>query len=152
MENSLINLTASLLFVFLARKLSFAEYGKLCVRVKKIAGFCMVAVLFSSVLFAASAFANEADAGGKQSGLFGDLIAKGKEIFDGLREIIYVVAGFGIIGVSVGGFFGNLNWKWLGAIVIGLMVIGLTGSIIAYVGGGELLVDNTLNNVTTTLK
>jgi len=28
----------------------------------------------------------------------------------------------------------------------------LTGSIIAYVGGGELLVDNTLNNVTTTLK
>ena len=80
------------------------------------------------------------------------MIAKGKEIFDGLREIIYVVAGFGIIGVSVGGFFGNLNWKWLGAIVIGLMVIGLTGSIIAYVGGGELLVDNTLNNVTTTLK
>lgn len=152
MENLLINLTASLLFVFFARKLNFTQYAELCVRVRKIAGFCVVTLLFSSVLFAASAYAVGNGDDPKESGLFGELIAKGKEIFKGMREIIYVVAGFGIIGVSVGGFFGNLNWKWLGAIVIGLMVIGLTGSIIAYVGGGELLVEDTLKNVTATLK
>ena len=49
--------------------------------------------------------------------------------------MIYVVAGFGIIGVAVGGFFGNLNWKWLGAIVIALVVIASTGEIINMITG-----------------
>ena len=133
MENLLINLSASLLFVYFAQKLTVAEYHMLRVRVRKMAGFCMMVVLFSSVLFAASAYAEDPATGGSGSGLFSDLITKGAEIFNGIRDIIYVVAGFGIIGVSVGGFFGNMNWKWLGAIIIGLMVIGLTGSIIEYV-------------------
>ena len=42
-------------------------------------------------------------------GLFSGLIKTGSDIFKGLRDLIYVVAGFGIIGVAVGGFFGNLN-------------------------------------------
>lgn len=130
MENLLINLSASLLFVFVASQLDMADYRQLCVRVKKAARFMALVLVFSSVLFTASAHAED-------TGLFKDLIKKGAEIFNGMRDIIYVVAGFGIIGVSVGGFFGNLNWKWLGAIVIGLMVIGLTGSIISYVGGKE---------------
>lgn len=133
MEILIINIFMSLLFVFFARKLNVAEYAALCVRVKKLSGFCMMVAAFSSVLFAASAYAGDAETG-TNSGLFSELITKGAEIFKGIREIIYVVAGFGIIGVSVGGFFGNLNWKWLGAIIIGLMVIGLTGSIIEYVG------------------
>lgn len=130
MENLLINLSASLLFVFAAAKLDMADYRQLCVRVKKTARFMALVLVFSSVLFTASAHAED-------TGLFSDLIKKGAEIFNGMRDIIYVVAGFGIIGVSVGGFFGNLNWKWLGAIVIGLMVIGLTGSIIAFVAGDQ---------------
>lgn len=132
MENLLINLSASLLFVLAAAKLDMADYRQLCVRVKKTARFMALVLVFSSVLFTASAHAEC-----KADGLFKDLICKGADIFNGMRDIIYVVAGFGIIGVSVGGFFGNLNWKWLGAIVIGLMVIGLTGSIIAFVAGDQ---------------
>lgn len=139
MENLLINLSVSLLFVFFLRKLSFAEYVKLRIRVKKTAVFCLAVILFSSVLFATSVHAE--DAAGGQGDLFKDLIDKGAEIFKGMRDIIYVVAGFGIIGVSVGGFFGNLNWKWLGAIVIGLMVIGMTGAIIEFVGADGETVD-----------
>ena len=78
--------------------------------------------------------------------LFGELTAKGAEIFTGMRDIIYVVAGFGIIGVAVGGFFGNLNWKWLGAIIIGLMIIAMTAAFVQYVTGEEL------EGVTDTLK
>lgn len=70
---------------------------------------------------------------GEGSGLFSGLVKTGSNIFLGLRDLIYVVAGFGIIGVAVGGFFGNLNWKWLGAIIIGLIVIASTGEIIATV-------------------
>ncbi len=68
-------------------------------------------------------------------GLFSGLITTGKTIFEGMRDLIYVVAGFGIIGVAVGGFFGNLNWKWLGAIIIGLVVIATTGELITAITG-----------------
>lgn len=70
-------------------------------------------------------------------GLFSGLITTGKTIFKGMRDLIYVVAGFGIIGVAVGGFFGNLNWKWLGAIIIGLVVIATTGELITAITGCE---------------
>ena len=60
------------------------------------------------------------------------MTSKGAEIFKGMREIIYAVAGFGIVAIAIGGFFGNFNWKWLGAIIIGLMVIALTAGIINY--------------------
>ncbi|MBE6452242.1 MAG: hypothetical protein E7012_01975 [Alphaproteobacteria bacterium] len=74
---------------------------------------------------------------GKDTGLFRGLILTGQKIYNGLRDLIYVVAGFGIIGVAVGGFFGNLNWKWLGAIMISLVVIASTGEIINMVVGCE---------------
>lgn len=82
-------------------------------------------------------------------GLFSGLIAAGNKIFTGLRELIYVVAGFGIIGVSVGGFFGNLNYKWLGAIVISLVIIATTGELINAITGCETF---TKNVITDTLK
>ena len=73
----------------------------------------------------------------KNFGLFSGLISTGSRIFSGLRDLIYVVAGFGILGVAVGGFFGNLNWKWLGAIIISLVVIATTGEIINMITGCE---------------
>ncbi|MBR5599527.1 MAG: hypothetical protein IKW39_05750 [Alphaproteobacteria bacterium] len=65
------------------------------------------------------------------SGNFGSLIKSGKTIFVGLRKIIYPASAVGIICVCIGGFFGNINWKWLTAIVIGLLVISLCAGFIA---------------------
>lgn len=129
MINLLLSLNCSLLFVCFF-KYVLRQKEMLYVRVKKISMVVLLAILFSSVLFITPSYAAEAS-------LFSDLTSKGIEIFEGMRDIIYVVAGFGIIGVAIGGFFGNINWKWLGAIVIGLMVIGLTGGILTYIGGGD---------------
>lgn len=79
-------------------------------------------------------------------GLFRGLITAGSKIFNGLRELIYVVAGFGIIGVSVGGFFGNLNYKWLGAIVISLVVIATTGELINAITGCKTFTTNVIQD------
>ena len=128
-------LLVSLLFVFLMPKKQ-EEMQVLCMRVKKSRQMLQLLLIVSLVLFAMPALAADT-ATSSQSGIFSDLTSKGIQIFTGMRDIIYVVAGFGIIGVAVGGFFGNINWKWLGAIVIGLMVIGLTGEILVYVGGAD---------------
>ena len=85
-------------------------------------------------------------------GIFSSLLETGTKIFNRLRDLIYVVAGFGIIAVAVGGFFGNLNWKWLGAIVISLVVIATAGELIVMITGcevyGSSLITNTLKNPT----
>lgn len=102
----------------------------------------MAVVMFvvSSVLFATDSFAAE------NTGLFSDLIAKGGSIFSGMREIIYAVAGFGISAVAIGGFFGNLNWKWLVAIALGLFVIATTGVIINYMVGDRTITDSMITD------
>lgn len=67
-----------------------------------------------------------------EAALFSQLTQSGSEIFEGMKDIIYAVAGFGIVGIAIGAFFGNLNWKWLSAIIIGLMVIAGTAGILMY--------------------
>ena len=88
-------------------------------------------------------------------GIFTDLVRTGQTIFNRLRDLIYVVAGFGIIAVAVGGFFGNLNWKWLGAIIISLVVMATAGEIVVLITGCEKfddnLITNTLSEPTSTL-
>ena len=88
-------------------------------------------------------------------GIFTELVQTGRTIFNRLRDLIYVVAGFGIIAVAVGGFFGNLNWKWLGAIIISLVVMATAGEIIVLITGcdkfDDSLITNTLAEPTDTL-
>ena len=139
MTNLSLVLICSLLFAYLLQ-IRLGQKEMLYIRVKKISMVVLLAILFSSVLCIAPTLAADAASTPTTGGggnLFADLISKGIQIFEGMRDIIYVVAGFGIIAVAIGGFFGNINWKWLGAIVIGLMVIGLTGGILTYIGGGD---------------
>lgn len=97
--------------------------------------FVFYIVVISLTLICGNAFA--ADNGG----MFSSLVASGKQIFEDLRELIYIVAGFGIIAVGIGGIFGNLNWKWLGAILISLVIIATAGEILSLltnkVSGGD---------------
>lgn len=81
--------------------------------------------VLSSILCAADAYA-----------VFENLTNTGWEIFGGMRKIIFGAAGFGIIAVAIGGFFGVINWKWLSAIIIGLVVIGTTVAAIKYMVEG----------------
>lgn len=73
--------------------------------------------------------------GNTDDGIFSSLVCTGRLLFEDLRELIYIVAGFGIIAVGVGGIFGNLNWKWLGAIIISLVIIATAGELISVMLG-----------------
>lgn len=98
---------------------------------------------------------NDASFCSSDLGIFKELVQTGQMIFNRLRDLIYVVAGFGIIAVAVGGFFGNLNWKWLGAIVISLVVIATAGELIVLMTGCQSfsgsLITNTLTSPTPTM-
>ena len=51
-----------------------------------------------------------------------------KNIFSGLVKIIYPAATIGLACVCISGMFGNFNWKWLAAIMLGVLVIALAAS------------------------
>ncbi len=100
----------------------------------------MTTLLFmcSSILFATNSYA-----------LFDDLAKHGGRIFSGMREIIYAVSGIGIIAIVIGSIFGNINWKWLTAIIIGLFVIACTAAVINYMVGENTI---TTEMITDSLK
>ncbi len=100
----------------------------LYIKLKKFLFLSVLMFVVSSVLFATNSYA-----------LFETLTDSGVEIFTGMREIIFAVSGFGIVAVAIGGFFGNLNWKWLSAIIIGLVVIATTAAIINYMVDSEAI-------------
>ncbi len=99
----------------------------LSVNFKKYLLIGILTFAVSSILCAANVYAAE---------VFSNLTQTGWEIFGGMRQIIFGAAGFGIIAVAVGGLFGAINWKWLSAIIIGLVVIALTVGIVKYLVAG----------------
>ena len=48
------------------------------------------------------------------------------------RSVVYVLSGFGLIGVAVGAIFGKINFKWLAMICIGLAMLAGADNIVNY--------------------
>lgn len=116
-------------------------------KVKKFVGYFLFIMVISSVLFAGNAYA-------QNKPLFSDLMDTGSIIFTGMREVVFAVSGFGIVAVAVGGFFGIINWRWLSAIIIGLVVIAVTAQILNYMTEGQHKGkggDRSFSNITDTL-
>ncbi|MBR1374134.1 TrbC/VirB2 family protein [bacterium] len=74
---------------------------------------------------------------------FETLKETGGNIFRGLRKIIYPASAIGVICVCIGGFFGNINWKWLTAVVVGLIVITLCSGFIEMFAATNIHLDQT---------
>lgn len=109
---------------------------------KKFRKYILAGILvfaFSSLLFATESYA-----------VFEDLTKTGSSIFEGMKKIIFASAGFGIIAVALGGIFGVLNWKWLAAIIIGIVVIAATAGILNYMTAGTGA-DTSVSGITDTL-
>ena len=71
-------------------------------------------LLVFSFLYTSDAFA-----------VFEALNEAGQTIFTGLSAIIFKAAGIGVACVCIAGMFGNFNWKWLAAILIGVFIIAV---------------------------
>ena len=86
-------------------------------------------------LFCMFGFAGEAAAG---SSVMGHATDKARKVFTSVKTIIFVVGGFGLVGVAWGAIWGKINWKWFGALAVGLAIVAAAASIIEYAtGSGE---------------
>ena len=53
--------------------------------------------------------------------------------FRNSRSVIFVVGGFGLIGLGFAAIFGKVNWKWLAALACGLAIVAVAGQVVDYV-------------------
>ena len=99
---------------------------------KTLKSFLFYTLLFT-VFFAAQAFAGGNDAAAAAGdGPFGTVTEKLTDAFKNTRTVIFVVGGFGLVGLAVGAIFGKVNWKWFASLAIGLVIVAVAGAIINY--------------------
>ncbi len=85
------------------------------------------------ILISTSAFAqSEADS------VFGIVINKGFALFREIRTIVFVMGGFGLVGLAVASIFGRPMWKWFAALALGLVVVAVAGAIVTYFAGTNI--------------
>ena len=95
-----------------------------------------ILTLCAVALFCMFGFASEAAAGG--GSIMGTATTKAQNVFKSVKTIIFIVGGFGLVGVAWAAIWGKMQWKWFGALAVGLAIVAAAGSIIDYAtGAGE---------------
>ncbi|MBE6452243.1 MAG: hypothetical protein E7012_01980 [Alphaproteobacteria bacterium] len=61
--------------------------------------------------------------------------SKGVNTFKAVRTIIFIVGGFGLVGVAFVAIFGKINWKWFASLAVGLGILAAAGSVVTYATG-----------------
>ena len=64
---------------------------------------------------------------------FASVQTKMIQLFNNLKTIVFVVGGFGLIGLAAGAIMGSVKWKWFGALAVGMIILAVAGKAIDYV-------------------
>ena len=71
------------------------------------------------------------------TGVFGDVQTRLLDAFQNVRNVIFIVGGFGLIGLGFAAIFGKVKWPWLAALACGLAIVALAGALVEYVTDGD---------------
>ncbi|MBR2034173.1 MAG: TrbC/VirB2 family protein [Alphaproteobacteria bacterium] len=99
--------------------------------------FCLVAV-FSLLTMVGDASA--------QNSVMELATDKARNVFTSIRTIIFVVGGFGLVGIAFAAIFGKINWKWFAALAVGLAILAAANSIVEYATGDGMGVADKLTS------
>ena len=58
---------------------------------------------------------------------------KVSNVFEAVRTIIFILGGFGLVGVAFAAIFGKVNWKWFAALAVGLAA----NAVVQYAAGSK---------------
>ena len=65
--------------------------------------------------------------------VFKTIIDRMATTFVNARSVIFIVGGFGLIGLGFAAIFGKVNWKLLAALACGLAIVAVAGQVVDYV-------------------
>lgn len=62
-------------------------------------------------------------------------------LFGGARQILFILGCFGIVGLSAMAYFGNMEWKWAGALALAMVLLTIGSAVIKMMTGREALLE-----------
>ena len=89
-------------------------------------------VFFAVIALAFTAFEASA-AMGDGSNVFDTIIMRMTTTFKNVRAVIFVIGGFGLVGLGFAAIFGKVRWSWLAALAAGLAIVAVAGAVVDYV-------------------
>ena len=96
---------------------------------KKMFTLCSLALLFT-VMFVDASFA--------QHGVMETAAGKAVKMFNHVKMIIFVVGGFGLVGIAFQAIFGKVKWTWFAGLAVGLAILAAAGAIVNYATGDTM--------------
>lgn len=108
---------------------------------KKLFILCSLALVFT-VMFVDASFAN--------SGVMNYAVDKAVTMFNHVKMIIFVVGGFGLVGIAFQAIFGKVKWTWFAGLAVGLGILAAAGAIVNYATGDKMGKGSASANVTDT--
>ena len=57
--------------------------------------------------------------------------------FKDFKMIIFVVGGFGLVGIAFQAIFGKVKWTWFAGLAVGLAILAAAGAIVDYATGDD---------------
>ena len=97
---------------------------------KYLSLFAVIAIAFT----ATDVFAQESGSGlGGGDNVFDTVTERMITTFKNVRAVIFIVGGFGLVGLGFAAIFGKVNWKWLAALAAGLAIVAIAGAVVDYV-------------------
>ena len=61
---------------------------------------------------------------------FSTVVGKGKTLFSSVRTVVFVMGGFGLVGLAVGAIFGAVKWKWFASLAFGLLILAIASQVV----------------------
>ena len=64
---------------------------------------------------------------------FDRAICQLRETFGGLRGLVYIIAGFSLLGIAFAAIYGKISWSWVGMVALCLFVLASAEMIVNYI-------------------
>lgn len=96
--------------------------------------------LFALTLILTCIFAtvSYAEGEGGDKSLMGLAATKAVNVFNHVKAIIFIVGGFGLVGIAFQAIFGKVKWAWFAGLAIGLAILAAAASIVNYATGDTM--------------
>ena len=91
----------------------------------KFLKYMTLTLMAGLLLYGTGAFAEETD-------IFKQAFNVTLSVFKNVRFIVYVIGGFGLIGVSVAAMMGKMQFKWLIYVCLGLAIVAAADLIVQF--------------------
>ena len=106
--------------------------------------YMMLLVVCGLVLFVSMDVLANANPNADANNVFATAMGKAAEAFQNTRALVFTIGGFALVGLAAAAIFSKINWKWVGALAMGLGILAVASGIVGWAqksanSGGNLV-------------